>query len=253
MTPEAYCIQKDFPVSGPVALRFDRHYLLYAQRGMMRLQAEGMRWSLPPARAALIAAGQPISVSILSAMRSASVLFAPSLMAPTQPISVFEVTPLARALIAECRQWGADDVQSDYARRLFDALAAVSLRLAERPGPFGLPVPRSAPLARALELTEAHAQGEPSFAWIARETGQSERALARRFADELGMTWRHALRRIRIMRAVERLAEGDAPITDIGLSVGYQSVSSFNAAFRELMGMSPTAYRQSLGGAALDD
>lgn len=253
MTADAYCFQKDFQAGGPIPLCHDRHYLLYAQSGVIRLQAADMRWSLPPARAALIAAGQPISVTILTPMRSASVLFTPLLMAPTQAISVFEVSPLARELIAECRHWGPGDEQPEYARSLFAALAAVTGRLAEHPSPFGLPVPRSAPLARALALTEAQAQDEPDFASIARATGQSERALARRFEQEMGMTWRQTLRRVRIMRAVEQLVEGNTPVTRIALSVGYQSVSAFNAAFREVLGMSPTAYRQSLAGSALSD
>jgi AraC-like DNA-binding protein len=80
---------------------------------------------------------------------------------------------------------------------------------------------------------------------IARATGQSTRALARRFADEMGMTWRQALQRLRLMRAVEALATTDAPVTEIALDVGYNSLSAFNAAFRELVGTSPTAYRRS--------
>ena len=57
------------------------------------------------------------------------------------------------------------------------------------------------------------------------------------------MTWREALRRVRMIRAVEALATSDAPITEIAMSVGYNSLSAFNAAFRDLTGKSPSAYR----------
>ncbi|HVZ30123.1 MAG TPA: AraC family transcriptional regulator [Asticcacaulis sp.] len=248
MAPDAYCFHRQFEPSEPAAFQVDRHYLLYALSGTLRLEAQGLRWTLPPARAALIAADEPVTISILTRLISASVLFAPAFMpAPRQAVSVFEMSPLARELIGECRAWGPDDGDpGPYARRIFEALAAVVLKLSEKPSPFVLPVPASAPLERALALTGEQADGEPSFAAIARATGQSTRALARRFADELGMTWRQALRRIRLMRAVEALATSDAPVTDIALAVGYNSLSAFNAAFRDLVGMNPTEYRRSL-------
>jgi AraC-like DNA-binding protein len=202
---------------------------------------------LPPARAALIAANHPIIIAKLTPVTTASVLFAPDIMpAPGQAISVFDLSPLARELIGECRVWGPDtETLTSYARRLFDTLAAVVLKLSETPCPFVMPVPSSEALERALSLTEVQAGGNPSFASIARATGQSTRALARRFADEMGMTWRQALQRLRLMRAVEALATTDAPVTEIALDVGYNSLSAFNAAFRELVGTSPTAYRRS--------
>jgi AraC-like DNA-binding protein len=60
------------------------------------------------------------------------------------------------------------------------------------------------------------------------------------------MTWREALRRIRIIRAVELLADGDMQVTEAALAVGYSSLSGFNAAFRDLMDMNPSDYRASL-------
>ena len=72
--------------------------------------------------------------------------------------------------------------------------------------------------------------------------GQSPRATARRFSSDLRMSWSEALRRIRIIRAVEALATSENPVTEIAYSVGYNSISAFNAAFRDLMGKNPTEY-----------
>lgn len=247
MEPDAYCFHKSFEPAGRHDFRVERHYLIYALSGTLRLQAEGSRWTLPPARAALIAAGHPISLSILTRISSASVSFSPHFVAaPVRPVTVFEVSPLARELIVECRPWGADGGPlPPYARQIFQALAAVVWKLAERPSPCVLPMPASAGLTRAVLMTEELAAEEITFEQIARATGQSPRALARRFAEEMGMSWRQTLRRIRVMRAVEALAAGDAPITEIALSVGYNSLSAFNAAFRDLMGSSPSDYRRS--------
>jgi AraC-like DNA-binding protein len=247
MTPEAYCLSKTFDPSGAIALTCDRHYLLYALTGALRLEAQGLRWTLPPARAALIAANHPIRISILKSVTTASVLFSPEFMPmPSQAINVFDMSPLARELINECRGWDAQSGRLDpYSCRLFGTLAAVVLKLADSPSPLFLPTPSSTALERALALTEAQAEGTPSFAAIARATGQSPRAMARRFADEMGMSWRQALQRLRMMRAVEALAMSESSVTEIALSVGYASISAFNSAFRDLMGVSPTDYRRS--------
>jgi len=131
---------------------------------------------------------------------------------------------------------------------VFGLLADVILQLAERPGPCVLPVASTAALARAPALTEEQADGAPRLAAIAKAAARLPRTLARRFLDELGLTRQQALRRIRIIRAVELLATTQVPVTQIALAVGYCSASAFNAAFRDLIGTSPTAYRNSFKG-----
>lgn len=226
----------------------DRHYLLYAREGTMRLEAAGRRWTLPPARAALIAAGEPVTVTILTRLVSASVLFAAGFAeAPPAPLSVFEMTPLARELIAECRHHGPDSGPLDpYRRRLFETLAYLAARLSLAPTPCVMPVPASRLLTRALDLTEARHAEAPDFTGIARDCAISPRALARRFSAELGMTWSETLRRIRMIRAVEALSASDEAVTTIAMSVGYASLSAFNAAFRDFTGRTPSAFRKSL-------
>ncbi len=242
-------MHREFAPEGPLMFEVDHHYLLYASSGTMRLEAVGQRWTLPPARAALIAAGQPVSITILTQLTSASVLFAPHVMPDPPAVTVFDVSPLARALITECHEYGPDDGPlPPYGQSLFQTLALAVLRLAETPSPLSLPLPASDQLRRALDLTEAAASDAPTFADIAYQTGQSPRALSRRFAEEMGMTWRQALCRIRMMRAVEALAGSEMPVTEIAFQVGYNSVSAFNAAFRDVLGVSPTQYRETFQG-----
>lgn len=248
MLPDAYAFHRSFEPAGPAEFRMDRHYLLYAREGTMRLEAAGRRWTLPPARAALIAAGEPVTVTILTRLISASVLFAPGFAeAPPSPLSVFEMTPLARELIAECRHHGPDEGPLDpYTRQLFAVLATVAARLSLRPTFCVMPVPATRALSQALDLTEARHAVAPTFDEIARDSGISPRALARRFSDELGMTWSQALRRIRMIHAVETLAGSDTSITEIAMSVGYTSLSAFNVAFRDFTGRTPSGFRASL-------
>jgi hypothetical protein len=74
---EAFAFARDFAPAPPSELCVDRHYLLCASRGALRLEARGTSWVLPPARAALIAAGEPIQVAIPQPVTTSSVLFDP--------------------------------------------------------------------------------------------------------------------------------------------------------------------------------
>jgi len=242
---EAFGFARDFAAAPPSQLRVDRHYLLCASRGALRLEAHGQVWLLPPARAALIAADEPIRVAIPQPVTTSSVLFdrgfAPD---PPAPLTVFDLSPLARALVTECVAWPeADEPLPAYARSLFGALVAVAWRLAEQPSPVTVPAGRSPELRRALAVTEERMADDLGFDEVAGEVGLTPRSLARRFEDECGATWTAVLRRMRVLRAVERLAADDDSVTAIAHAVGYTSLSAFNAAFRDLTGRTPTQYR----------
>ncbi|WP_433041551.1 AraC family transcriptional regulator [Dactylosporangium sp. CS-033363] len=247
MTAQAYSFVRTFEPEPERELCVDRHYLLCASAGALRLEAQGQAWLLPPARAALIEAGRAITVSLPQPVTTASVLFHTAFTPPpAAPLAVFDLTPLARSLVAECGAYGAADEPLDpYGEALFTALAAVAWRLAETPSPVVVPAGRSAELRRALRMTEDRLGEEVRFEDIADAIGLAPRSLARRFADETGLTWQAVLRRMRIMRAIEELAAGDTPVTKIAFAVGYTSLSAFNAAFRDLTGRSPTQYRES--------
>ena len=247
LTREAYAFVRSFPAEPARELRVDRHYLLCCSAGALRLEDAGRVWSLPPARAALVAAGRPVTVSLPQPVTTASVLFHTSFAPPPPaPLSVFDLNPLARALLTECALWGdAEEPLPRYPAALFAALAAVTWRLAEHPSPVVVPTGRSPELRAALALTEQLLGQEPRFEDVAAHVGLAPRSLARRFEDETGTTWRSALRRMRVLRAVELLAADDTPVTQIAFAVGYGSLSAFNAAFRELTGRTPTQYRAS--------
>lgn len=245
MRREAFAFARDFSAAAATELCVDRHYLLCASRGALRLEARGELWVLPPARAALIAAGEPIQVAIPQPVTTSSVLFDPG-FAPRPPavLTVFDLSPLARALVSECVTWpDAEEPLPPYPRSLFAALAAVAWRLAEHPSPVTVPAGRSPELRRALVLTRDRLAEEVRFEDIAHAIGLTPRSLARRFEGECGMTWRAVLRRMRVLRAVEELAAGEDSVTTISHAVGYTSLSAFNLAFRELTGRTPTDYR----------
>jgi AraC-like DNA-binding protein len=242
---EAFAFARDFDEAPASELCVDRHYLLCASRGALRLEAGGSAWVLPPARAALIAAGEPIQVAIPRPVTTSSVLFDPGFVGqPPAPLTVFDLSPLARALVSECVSWpDAPEPLPAYAHSMFAALAAVAWRLAQHPSPVTVPAGQSPELRRALALTGDRLAEEVRFEEVADSVGLVPRSLARRFEDECGMTWRAVLRRMRVLRAIEELASSEAGVSAIAHAVGYTSLSAFNAAFRDLTGRTPTQYR----------
>ncbi len=245
MKREAFAFARSFPAARPSELCVDRHYLMCASQGALRLEAQGRSWVLPPARAALIAAGQPIQVALPQPVTTSSVLFDPDFAPPPPaPLTVFDLDPLARALVSECMAWpDAAEPLPPYALSIFGALAAVACRLALQPSPVSVPAGRSPELRRALDLTEARLAEDTRFDDIAGQVGLAPRSLARRFEQECGMTWRAVLRRMRVRRAIEELAGTEQSVTTIAHTVGYTSLSAFNAGFRDLTGLTPTQYR----------
>jgi len=68
----------------------------------------------------------------------------------------------------------------------------------------------------------------------------------RMFARAFGETPHEFLRRLRIDRAKQLLARDHLPVTEICLSVGYESLGSFSTLFRSMVGQSPAGYRRAV-------
>jgi len=82
----------------------------------------------------------------------------------------------------------------------------------------------------------------------AREAGLSPFHFLRVFTGVLGVTPKQYLIRARLGRAARRLAEGDQPITEIALDVGFGDLSNFVRTFHRAAGVSPRRFRQASRG-----
>src|SRR2546423_829252 len=82
-------------------------------------------------------------------------------------------------------------------------------------------------------------------ATLARIAHVSEAHFIRTFRGTFGETPHRYLQRRRVERAMFLLRESDRSVTDICLDVGFTSLGTFSRTFTDVVGQSPTDYRNS--------
>lgn len=156
---------------------------------------------------------------------------------PEQPC-IIRASGLLREAVIRASGWQGqemDEAQWRLAMVLLDELKVAPVE------PFNLPMPVDPRLARiARALLRDPGDRRSMGAWAA-WAGVSERTLSRRFVVETGHSYTVWRQRARLMRALERLAEG-APVTTVSFDLGYDSVSAFIALFKRMLGVTPSAY-----------
>ena len=91
---------------------------------------------------------------------------------------------------------------------------------------------------------QAHYGEELTVARIAASISVSESECLRCFHATIGTTPIQYLRQLRVQKAAELLAGSDRKISDIGEQCGFREMSYFTKTFRELMGCTPSRYRE---------
>ena len=103
---------------------------------------------------------------------------------------------------------------------------------------------RDPAVGKALALIHAR----PSFNWtiegLARQCGTSRTVMAERFVQFVGVPPMHYLAKWRMQVASEMLKRGNANMAIIAAEIGYESEASFSRAFKKMMGVPPSAWRQ---------
>jgi AraC-like DNA-binding protein len=102
---------------------------------------------------------------------------------------------------------------------------------------------RFARLVRARDAIHARYAEPLSLDDLARQAALSPFHFLRLFRRAFGETPHRYLTRVRI-EAAKRLLLADAPVTDVCLDVGFQSLGSFSALFARRVGAPPSAFRR---------
>jgi AraC-like DNA-binding protein len=98
-------------------------------------------------------------------------------------------------------------------------------------------------LLRARDLMDRSYAEPLDVAALARVAHVSTAHFIRTFAATFGETPHRYLQRRRVERAMFLLRDTRLPVTDICMSVGFSSLGTFSRTFRDIVGLSPSAYR----------
>jgi AraC-like DNA-binding protein len=207
----------------------------------MRVATPDATWLTPPTRAIWVPGGVPHEIEMRGTVAMRTLYLAPAGDHPALAgCRAIEVAPLLRELILHIVRLGMLEAGDPAHARLEELL--VDLLAAAETAPLQLPLPADARAVGFAERLLANPGEARSLAAMACGSGASLRTLQRLFLAQTGLSldgWRG---RARMQQALVRLSAG-APVTEVALDAGYQSVSAFIAAFKRTFGVTPARYR----------
>jgi AraC-like DNA-binding protein len=220
--------------------------LVAAISGAMTVTTRDGTFVVPPRRAVWVPPLTEHSIRMTGEVAMRTVYVARRLAArlPAR-CCVVQLSPLLRELVlcacAFPRRYARSGREARIAALIVDEIrGAAEAKL-------HLPLPRD---PRALRVTRA-LQAEPGDARTlgghARSAGASARTLARLFRSETGMSFGAWRQQLRLLRALERIAAGEA-VTGVALELGYRSPSAFIAMFHRSLGATPARYFEARPG-----
>jgi AraC-like DNA-binding protein len=164
-----------------------------------------------------------------------------------------EVTdPLARLVFSVANDMlGEDDTDPGLEDRLWALTQAAfdqSWQWTERGSNFTGPAlpARDWRIRKALRVLQDKIGDSGELDAVAREVGLSRPHFYKLFRAQMGVTPNIYLNTLRMERAIERLAETEVAVSEIGLDLGFSSQASFSRFFIANGVVPPSAYRRSV-------
>lgn len=234
---------KDFPRDFVIEPHsHERAQLIYAPAGTMRVVTGQAMWVVPPQRALWMPAGTVHGIEMLDQVTMRTLyLRDDAAAAMSHACRVLQVSPLLRELIVRATELPLHYDEGGPAAHV------IALLLAELHGSqalkLHLPMPRSRRLATLCRALLDEPGDRRTLKEWAHAVHASERTVARLFQSETGLSFAAWRQQARVLEAMARLGSG-APVTQVALDLGYDSISAFSAMFRRAAGTSPSAYRQ---------
>ncbi len=213
------------------------HQIVHASRGIMRVMTQGAAWLVPPGRALWMPARTVHWIACLTEVSMRTVyLSADDALKVPGDCAVWTVSGLLREVILRLVEGPVTEEQ----KAMLVVLLVAEIEAADLV-PLSLPMPSDRRLRRITDALEAEpGDNRPLEDW-AKIAGATPRTLIRLFQKETGLSFREWRRQVRLLAALERLAQGDA-VTTVALDLGYASPSAFIQAFRNVLGVTPARY-----------
>jgi AraC-like DNA-binding protein len=230
--------------------------VVFSATGVTRVTSGNSTYIVPPSRAVWIPPGAEHAVGVIedAQLRTLYVHQPAGQCGPMVDAAeaerwrccrVLEVSSLLRelvealALAPEQLDASPDSMAADreqcLARLVLDELRGA------RSLPLGVALPQDKRLRRLCEAVLADPARHTTLAGWARESGASERTVARLFRQELGSSFLPWRQQVLLSRALLLAARG-WPMSHIAAELGYASASAFSAMVSRTVGMPPSQF-----------
>ncbi|WP_407713737.1 AraC family transcriptional regulator [Comamonas testosteroni] len=219
----------------------DRHQLIYASKGVMHVDTAGRSLVLPTSRALWVAAGVMHALTLKRTAEIFVLYVDPAYfhIPAHEDCAVVEMSPLVRELIRACacgyEHYEEDSEQGRLSTVLLDQVKKLQT------APTEIPLPKDRRGKHLAEILKSELDNRQSVEELAARVGASARTIMRIFLDETHMSFGMWRQKLRLISSIEMLAYGES-INNISANVGYESPSSYVAAFRSMFGITPAKY-----------
>jgi len=213
---------------------------VFASQGVMTVTTEHGVWFVPPAKAVWIPARVIHSIRMSGPVAMRTLYFVPKFVKglPAR-CTVMNVSPLLRELTLHACRFPKLSTRVASEKRVIGLLLDELLVAGRIPLQLPLPTdPRAKRVAEALigDPGDGRLLGE-----LCRGCGASKRTIERLFQEQTRLTLGRWRQQLRMLQSIHKLVAGEKVIT-VALEAGYQSPSAFIAAFRKILGTTPSLY-----------
>ncbi|CAG8999521.1 MAG: HTH-type transcriptional regulator NimR [Candidatus Celerinatantimonas neptuna] len=225
---------------GRVAHAHPRGQLVWADQGILRVDACGARWVVPTSHAVWIPSHIVHEVVAETDASGCHVFLDSDVSLHLWPeCVVLHMTSLMRHLLLRFRQLNQESETSLRRRHLAAVIVDELSFLPE--APLCLPGGTDLRLRRITSHLLLNPQDFRPLSELVSFAGAGVRTMERLFKSETGLSFTEWRGRLRLIKAVHYLSQG-ATSTEIALQLGYRSPSAFIAAFRRHFGTPPQSY-----------
>ncbi|ACS85093.1 AraC family transcriptional regulator [Musicola paradisiaca] len=233
-----------YPAGHVVPLHTHAHgHLIYANRGLLRVEAESGQWLVPPTAAVWLRSGVAHRLVVPVALQAHGLFVRDDVCARLPAADcVVHVSALLRELIMALTQ--ADSPTTPSQRiRLLSALLVEELH--NQPVlPLHLPWPTGdadSPIPHVCQALLDNPCNAATAAEWADKLAMADKTFHRHFIQSTGMTFGKWRQQLRLMSSLTLLMQG-MPITQVALASGYDSHSAYTTAFSKQFGQPPSAF-----------
>ncbi|HEV2674213.1 MAG TPA: helix-turn-helix transcriptional regulator [Aliidongia sp.] len=212
----------------------DRAQLLFATRGLVIADTSAGTWLVPRGHALWIPAGLTHDVSMHGevSMRTAYIRAAEAARLPLA-CRVLKVGLLLEAALTALAETVSD---SNCTARTDHLIWLILDEIGRAPSTtLALPLPKDTRLARLTHALIADPGSTLTVDGWCEMMGLSRRTMTRLFRSQVGMSFGDWRRRLRLLSAARRVADGE-PLAKVAASLDYQNVAAFRTMVRRDFG-----------------